>query len=108
MARKFPQYLRSERRRGGLSQHDMAALLNTAARAVRHYEQAHRLPPLEIALAYEAVLGVPVAELFAGLSAAVRKAVRMRARRRAAKVVPARTEARRLQRNASLLAISSR
>jgi transcriptional regulator with XRE-family HTH domain len=108
MSRKRPQYLRSERKRGGLSQHDMAALLNTAARTVRHYEQDHRLPPLETALAYEAVLGVPVAELFAGLTMAVRKAVRMRARRRAAKVVPAKTEARRLHRNASLLAIASR
>jgi transcriptional regulator with XRE-family HTH domain len=108
MARTFPHYLRSERKRGGLSQHDVAALLNTRARTVRHYEQSHRLPPLETALAYEAVFGVPVAELFPGLYAAARKAVRMRARRRAIKVVPARTEARRLQRRGSLLAIASR
>jgi transcriptional regulator with XRE-family HTH domain len=108
MSRRFPQYLRSERKRGGLSQHDVAALLNTRPRTVRHYERDHRLPPLETALAYEAMFGVPVSELFPGLAQAVRKAVRMRARRRAAKVVPARTEARRKQREASLLTIASR
>ena len=108
MARILPQYLRSERKRGGLSQLDLAALLNTRARTIRHYEGDHRLPSLETALAYEAVFGMPVAELFPGLAQAVRKAVRMRARRRAAKVVPARTEARRKQREASLLTIASR
>lgn len=108
MARRLPHYLRSERKRGGLSQHDVAALLSTHARTVRHYERDHRLPSLETALAYEAVFGVPVAELFPGLAAAVRKAVRMRARRHAAKVVPSRTEARRMRRIASLGDIASR
>jgi hypothetical protein len=35
--------------------------------AVHKYEKRRRLPPLETALACEAVFGVPIAELFAGI-----------------------------------------
>lgn len=34
------------------------------------YEKRHRLPPLHTALAFEAIFGVPVAELFAGIQQA--------------------------------------
>jgi transcriptional regulator with XRE-family HTH domain len=84
MARKLPDYLRSERRRAGLSQEDVAALLGTGVRTISRYEQRARLPPLELALAYQAVFGTPVAELFPGRFREIVKRVRLRAERRKA------------------------
>ena len=50
-----------------MSQSDIAALLGdqTVSRVSR-YERRRRVPPLLTALAYEAILGKPVAELFGG------------------------------------------
>ncbi len=106
MARKLPHYLRSERRRSGLSQEDIAALLDTRVRAISRYERHGRLPPLATALAYEAVFGVPVAELFSGAYRAVRESIQARARRRAEKLGPARTETHRTRRKESLQSIA--
>jgi transcriptional regulator with XRE-family HTH domain len=81
MRRKLLHYLRIERRRAGLSQTDIAALLGVrTASKVSRYERNHRLPPLRTALAYEAILGKPIAELFGGTSAAIEEEVRRRAR----------------------------
>jgi transcriptional regulator with XRE-family HTH domain len=82
MARKLPDYLRSDRRRAGLSQEDIAVLLGSGVLAISRYERMRRLPPLEIALAYQAVFGTPVAELFAGRYREIVKQVRARARSR--------------------------
>lgn len=82
MARKLPDYLRSERRRAGLSQEDIAALLGSGVLAISRYEGRKRIPPLEIALAYQAVFGTPVAELFPGRYQEIVKQVRARARSR--------------------------
>lgn len=81
MPRKLPHYLRIERRKAGLSQTDIAALFGVrTASKISRYEHGRRLPPLKTALAYEAILGRPIAELFGGTYAAVQGEVKRRAR----------------------------
>ena len=80
MRQKPSNYLRSERRRAALSQADIAELLREGVRAISRYERGRRLPPLKTALAYEAIYGMPAAELFAGTFDRIRKEVRRRAR----------------------------
>jgi transcriptional regulator with XRE-family HTH domain len=81
MPRKLPHYLRIERRRAGLSQTDIAVLLGVrTASKISRYERGRRLPPLKTALAYEAILGKPIAELFAGTFAPIEGEVQRRAR----------------------------
>jgi transcriptional regulator with XRE-family HTH domain len=60
--------LRTYRKRAGFSQEEVACLLGARAGAcpARH-EAFVRRPDLETALAYEAIYGVPVRELFAGI-----------------------------------------
>jgi transcriptional regulator with XRE-family HTH domain len=93
MSRTIPHYHRSHRRKAGLTQADVAALLAVTNKAtISRYESGRRLPPLEIALAYEAVFGVPVAELFRGAYEKARQAVRGRAERLRANLKPSRVE----------------
>ena len=81
MSRKLPHYLRSERKRAGLSQRDVAALLgDRTVSKVSRYERRRRLPPLITALAYEAITGKPVAELFGGTYQPILAAVARRAK----------------------------
>jgi transcriptional regulator with XRE-family HTH domain len=81
MSRKLPHYLRSERKRAGLSQSDIATLLgDQTVSKVSRYERRHRVPPLLTALAYEAILGKPVAELFGGTYAPILAEVVRRAK----------------------------
>ena len=82
MPRRLPHYLRSKRKHAAFSQADIAALqgLRTHAKVSR-YENSRRLPPLRTALAYEAIFGVPVSDLFGGLFDSIRSDVRTRARR---------------------------
>src|SRR5262249_30720636 len=69
-------YLRTYRRRAGLSQQEVAFLVGTRHRAqFSRYEKYQCLPPLRIALACEAVLRVPVSKLFAGVSNEVTREV---------------------------------
>lgn len=42
------------------------------------YEKRHHLPPLETALACEAIFGIPIAELFAGMRQTVGKNIQKR------------------------------
>jgi transcriptional regulator with XRE-family HTH domain len=80
MPLKLRTYLRSERRRSGLTQTDIARLLGGAwKQRVSKYERG-LVPPLEVAIAYEAVLGRPVAELFGGIHEEIAFTVRRRAR----------------------------
>src|SRR5437016_5155522 len=80
--RKLPHNLRIERRQAGLSQADMAALFGVRSLAkLSRYENLRRLPSLTTALGYEAILGKPVAELFAGTYGMIRADVHRRARR---------------------------
>ncbi len=81
MSRKLSHYLRHERKRASLSQRDVAALLgDRTVSKVSRYERRRRMPPLLTALAYEAILGKPVAELFGGTYGAIRAEVVRRAK----------------------------
>jgi transcriptional regulator with XRE-family HTH domain len=73
---KLQNYLLAFRKRAGLTQREVAFLLGCENGAqVSRYEKRRRLPPLQTALACEAVFGVPVAELFAGLRDGARKEI---------------------------------
>ena len=78
---RLPNYLKTYRRRAGLSQDEVAFLLGCQSGAkVSRYERLARQPNLETALAYEALLGVPARELFAGVYEKVENEVKTRAR----------------------------
>lgn len=82
MTRRLPHYVKHERKRAGLAQADVAYLLGVHAPSkVVRYEGGRHLPPLKTALAYEALFGIPVAELFPGTVKAVRKQLQRRAKR---------------------------
>lgn len=73
---RLQNYLRTYRKKSGLTQREVAFLLGCQNGAqVSRYEKRRRLPPLQTALACEAVFGVPVAELFAGVRDVVAKNV---------------------------------
>lgn len=85
MSRKLSHYLRTERRRYGLTQTDIAALLGGSWKGrVSLYERG-ALPPTEVVLAYEAIFGRPVAALLGGTYDLVAAEIRNRARRLLAK-----------------------
>jgi len=80
MAYKLNNYLRTYRKRAGLSQDEMAYLLGCRSGAkVSRYERFARQPTLQTALAYEAIFGVPVRDLFAGIYQKVERPVSQRA-----------------------------
>jgi len=65
---KLHNYLKTYRRRAGLSQDELAYLLGCADGAkVSRYERRERQPSLETLLAYQVLLGPDASELFAGL-----------------------------------------
>src|SRR5437867_11982887 len=81
MAHRLSNYLRTHRKRVGLSQDDVAFLLGCRSGAkVSRYERLARRPSLETAFAYEAVFGVPARELFAGVYEKVEEQIKKRAR----------------------------
>jgi DNA-binding XRE family transcriptional regulator len=60
-------YLRSHRKRSGLSQLEIAQLLGYPdAGQVSRHERSYCVPSLLIALSYQAVFRVPVSDLFPG------------------------------------------
>jgi transcriptional regulator with XRE-family HTH domain len=66
--KRLDNYLRSYRKKSGLTQSEVGFLLGrTTGAQISRYEKRRRLPPLEIALALEALLGIPVSQLFAGI-----------------------------------------
>jgi transcriptional regulator with XRE-family HTH domain len=78
---RLQNYLRTYRRRAGFSQDEIAYLLGAkSGTKTSRYERFRRTPSLETALAYEALFGVPVRELFAGVSARAERMTRRRAR----------------------------
>ena len=80
MSRKLVHYLRSERRRAALTQADVAALLGGPWKGRVSWYERGAIPPTAVALAYEAILGQPVAELLGGAFDQVSFRVRSRAR----------------------------
>jgi transcriptional regulator with XRE-family HTH domain len=80
----LPNYLRPQRKHYSLSREEVAFLLGAKVAdkggKVSRDENSSRLPTLETALAYEAMYGKPISELFAGLYEQVAKEVSSRAR----------------------------
>jgi transcriptional regulator with XRE-family HTH domain len=82
MSDHLKTYLRTFRKRAGLSQADVAMLLGESSRhSVSHYERALAEPSLQAAIACEIVFGEPIAELFAGVYDEVELSVIMRTHR---------------------------
>src|SRR5712692_10173166 len=67
-SQQLDNYLRAYRKNSGLTQEEVAFLLGFSnANLVSRYEKRQRMPPVQTALAYEAIFGIPIAELFAGV-----------------------------------------
>lgn len=78
---KLECYLRSYRRRWGLTQDELAVLLGYKTGAVISRLERHgRQPSLEAAHAFEIIFGTAPIELFPGLHATVKKTVIARVR----------------------------
>lgn len=68
----LPHYLRTYRRRSGLSERQVAYLLGCASGSkVSRYERFARLPDLRTVFAYEIIFHTPAQELLAGIYDAV-------------------------------------
>ena len=98
-------YLRTYRKRGGLTQDEMAFLLGCQSGAkISRFERLARQPNLETALACQVLFGVPAHELFPGVFAEVEKTVTERARQLMARLRTARGQSRsRLRRKLAVL-----
>lgn len=69
-------YLRTHRKRSGLSQREVAVILGIEdGGLICRYELGHRMPPLMLALALEALFQVPISQLFLGLVETVAETV---------------------------------
>ena len=80
-------YLKTYRKRAGLTQDEVAFLLGcTSGAKVSRYERLARRPSLETAFAYEALFRVPAREIFAGVFQKVEHKAIRRARLLAEKV----------------------
>lgn len=84
MSSPLPNYLQSHRNSLALSQDEVAFLLGLHGEGkgskVSRVEHFTRVPTLETALAYEAIYGKPIRELFAGLYEQIEKEVASRAK----------------------------
>jgi transcriptional regulator with XRE-family HTH domain len=81
MKKKLDCYLRSYRRRWGLTQEELATLLGCKTGAVISRLERHgRHPTLKVAYAFEVIFGTTPIELFPGLHVKVRKNVIARMR----------------------------
>ena len=80
----LPNYLRIHRKQSSLSQEEVAFLLGMKGmdkqNKVSRDENYSRVPTLKIALAYEAIYGKPIRELFAGLYEEIAPGVSSRAK----------------------------
>src|SRR5215470_4907239 len=78
-AQRLANYLKTYRRKSGLTQSEVAFLLGwkRGEQFVR-YEKHHGIPTLRVALACEAIFRAPVIELFAGTNDSVAKQVGIR------------------------------
>ncbi len=80
MTRSLPTYIRTFRKREGLSQDEVAFLLgNTSGTIVLRHEDGQRAPTLDAALGYAAIFRTDARELFAGRYEAVEETVRRQA-----------------------------
>jgi transcriptional regulator with XRE-family HTH domain len=66
--RYLPNYLRTHRKRAGLSQEEIAFLLGIGTGAqISRYERFMRKPTLAVVLALEIVFELPAGEIFSGV-----------------------------------------
>jgi len=78
---RLRNYIKSHRKRAGLSQPDVAFLLGSNDETqVSRYENDHRVPSLEVALAFQEIFKTPLPELFAGLHESIATDVAARIR----------------------------
>ncbi len=76
----MPTYLKTHRKRWGLSQDEVARLAGCQNRvSVAQYEGLRALPTLETAFALQALFGVPAHEIFPGTYLKVENEVKSRA-----------------------------
>src|SRR5216684_1950394 len=88
---KLDNYLRTYRKRAGLSQDEIAYLLGACdGTKIGRYERFKRTPNLQTALACVAIYGVPVRELFAGVYEQAQRTVARRVRRLDKRIGPER------------------
>jgi transcriptional regulator with XRE-family HTH domain len=79
---QLDNYLRNHRRRSGLSQREVAAVMGCRdGGVVSRHERSRHLPPLRHAIAYEVLFQVPICEMFAGLRQGIEKVVEAELRR---------------------------
>jgi transcriptional regulator with XRE-family HTH domain len=72
-------FLKAHRRKSGLTQREVAAILGCAdSGIISRYERSRHLPPLLVALAFEALFRVPVSKLFAGAYESINQSVEQR------------------------------
>ena len=82
MAPKLHNYLRTHRKRSGLSQADVAILLGCKyGTKISRYERQARVPSIETLIALEVVFRTPTRDLFAGVYDDVERQVKRRAKR---------------------------
>lgn len=78
-AHRLANYLKTYRKRSGLTQREVAFLLGWKfGEQLSRYEKRHRIPTLIDALACEAVFNVPVGKLFAGARDAIAQEIKAR------------------------------
>ncbi len=66
-SKPLANYLKSLRRRAGLSQKELAFLIDSKGRdAVSKHERGKTTPPLEVLICYQLLYGTPINKLFAG------------------------------------------
>jgi transcriptional regulator with XRE-family HTH domain len=76
---RLGNYLRTHRRRTGLSQRELGYLLGYSDEgAVSRHEQSQTIPPLLSALGYEVIFRVPIAKLLPGIRLTVEQTMEAR------------------------------
>jgi|GEM_PF-2010851 len=68
MTQRLPNYVRTYRKKAGLSQRELGLMLGYRDEGqISRHEHFDSVPPLDVALRYEAVFKTPVSEIFSGL-----------------------------------------
>lgn len=76
---QLENYIASHRKRTGLSQVEVAWILQAGdGTEVSRFEANRRLPSLQVALGFEVLFGVPVAVLFAGARVRIARQIERR------------------------------
>jgi transcriptional regulator with XRE-family HTH domain len=80
MSQRTHNYLRTHRKRTGLTQDELALLVGCKSGTnISRYERLTREPTLETAFACQAILGVPAHELFPAIYQGVEQIIKKRA-----------------------------